>query len=94
MRKGLILAVGLTLMAVPALGQGGSPYNDSGQQAGGVAGGMGRRMGSSKAENPNMVMPPRGSEGAAMAAPGTHKAMRKRSKTMKMKHGRMRSHAM
>ncbi|WP_080579857.1 hypothetical protein [Methylorubrum extorquens] len=94
MKKGLILAAGLTLLAVPALAQGGSPYNDSGQQAGGAAGGMGRRMGSSKAENPNMVMPPRGSDGATMAAPGTHKTMRKRSKTMKMQHGRMRGHAM
>ena len=87
MRKVLVLTTGLILLTVPALAQGGSPYNNSGQQAGGAAGGMGRRMGSTKAENPNMVMPPRGSEGTAAATPGSRKVTRKRSKTMNMNRG-------
>ena len=94
MRKVLVLAAGLILLAVPALAQGGSPYNNSGQQAGGAAGGMGRRMGSTKAEDPNMVMPPRGSGGATTATSGSRKVTRKRSKTLRMNHGRMRGHAM
>ncbi|MCP1542134.1 MULTISPECIES: hypothetical protein [Methylorubrum] len=94
MRKFLVLAAGLILLTVPALAQGGSPYNDAGQQAGGAAGGMGRRMGSTKAEDPNMAMPPRGSESATAAKPGSRKVTRKRSKKMNMKPGRMRGHAM
>ena len=94
MRKFLVLTAGLILLAAPALAQGGSPYNTSGSQAGGPAGGMGRQMGSSTAEDPNMVMPPRGSGGAAAAKPESRKVARKRSKAMKMKHGRMRCHAM
>lgn len=96
MKKILVLAAGLALLTPAALAQGGSPYNDSGSQAGGPAGGMGRRMGSTKAENPNMVMPPRGSEAAAAATTGQRKAKAggKRSKKMSTKHGRMRGHPM
>ena len=94
MRKTLFFAACLSLLAGPALAQGGQPYNDSNQQAGGAAGGMARRMGLPTHQNPNMAMPPRGSEGVAAATPGTRKVTRKRSKKMKMKTGRMRGHAM
>ncbi len=94
MKNVLVLTAGLILLTVPALAQGGSPYNTSGSQAGGPAGGMGRQMGSSTVEDPNMVMPPRGSGSTAAVKTGSGKVMRKRSKAMKMKHGRMHGHEM
>jgi|GEM_PF-1298304 len=96
MRKLLLIATGLALFSAPVLAQGGSPYNDSGSQAAGPAGGMGRRMGSSKAEDPTMVMPPRGSERAATttASPRKNKMRRTKSGKMKMKHGGSGHHSM
>lgn len=95
MKKALLLAAGLALLSAPALSQGGSPYNAAGSQAGGPAGGMGRQMGSSKAEDPNMVMPPRGSERVDDATVNPRKNMRKvKSREMRMKHGGRHNHPM
>ena len=45
MRKLLLAAASLTLLAGSAYAQGNSPYNASGAQAGGPRGGMERAMG-------------------------------------------------
>jgi hypothetical protein len=95
MKKAILIAASLAFLSAPALAQGGSPYNDSGSQAGGPAGGMGRRMGSSKAEDPSMVMPPRGSAGTTAAAASPRKSMGKaKPGNMKMKHSGKRNHSM
>jgi hypothetical protein len=80
MRKLLLAAASLTLLAGSAYAQGNSPYNSAGSQAGGPRGGMERA-----AEGTAME---RG------AAPASRPMMRKRMKHKRMMrhHRRMRHH--
>ena len=80
MKKLLIAAASLTLLAGSAYAQGNSPYNSSGSQAGGPRGGMERA-----AEGAAMEQG---------AAPAARPMMRKRMKHKRMMkhHRRMRHH--
>jgi hypothetical protein len=80
MRKLLLAAASLTLLAGSAYAQGNSPYNASGAQAGGPRGGL-ERAGEAAAME----------QGAAPAARPT---MRKRMKHKRMKHHRRMRHHM
>lgn len=81
MRKLLLAAASLTLLAGSAYAQGNSPYNASGAQAGGPRGGM-ERAGEAAAMEQG-------------AAPAQRPMMRKRMKHKKMmKHQRRMRHNM
>jgi hypothetical protein len=80
MKKLLIAAASLTLLAGSAYAQGNSPYNSSGSQAGGPRGGMERA-----AEGAAME------QGAAPAARPMMRKRMKHKRTMKH-HRRMRHH--
>ncbi|AWV19615.1 MULTISPECIES: hypothetical protein [Methylobacterium] len=81
MRKLLLAAASLTLLAGSAYAQGNSPYNASGAQAGGPRGGM-ERAGEAAAMEQG-------------AAPAQRPMMRKRMKHKKMmKHHRRMRHNM
>jgi hypothetical protein len=81
MRKLLLAAASLTLLAGSAYAQGNSPYNASGAQAGGPRGGMERAGEAASMEQG--------------AAPAQRPMMRKRMKHKKMmKHHRRMRHNM
>ncbi len=85
MRSILLGAAALTLIAGSAFAQGGSPYNNSGSQAGGPRGGMERRMGDA----------PMAAETAPAARPMMKRhRMHKRMHHRKMHHRRMMRHGM
>ncbi|KST59534.1 hypothetical protein AO398_17640 [Methylobacterium sp. GXS13] len=83
MKKLLLAAASLTLLAGSAYAQGNAPYNNSGAQAGGPRGGM-ERAGEAAAMERGAV------------APTERPMMRKRMKHKRMMkhHRRMRHHQM
>ncbi|MCJ2124631.1 hypothetical protein [Methylobacterium sp. J-077] len=80
MKKLLLAAASLTLLAGSAYAQGNAPYNNSGSQAGGPRGGMERAGEAATMER------------GAAPAPMMHKRMK--HKRMMKHHRRMRHHQM
>ncbi|MGX7707930.1 hypothetical protein [Methylobacterium sp. Gmos1] len=74
-----LVAAVLTVAAVPAFAQGGSPYNNSGSQAGGPLGGVQREMGA-----------PGGAPAMGAAPRATMQPMMRKKRMMK--HRRMHRH--